>query len=97
MFKGILPSKRETSEFTMVTPLLDSNGKENFPGVGAPLSATQKGTKLALAAANKARTQDKKKRGDVKQGNESGGKDIEGPGMNQAFDRLLVCAVPDNT
>jgi hypothetical protein len=97
MFKGILPSKRETSEFTMMTPLLDSNGKENFSGVGAPPSAAQKGTKSALVAASKARTQEKKKRGDAKQGNETRGKDVEGPGMDQAFDRLLVCALPDNT
>jgi hypothetical protein len=40
MFRGILPSKRiSSSEFTMITPLGDANGKENHPASGPPLLA----------------------------------------------------------
>jgi hypothetical protein len=93
MFKGILPSKRvSSSDFTMVTPLLDINGKENLPGVSAPFSAAQKSTKSVLVA-NKTQIQipEKKKRGEVKKGTDFKHQDVEGSGMNQAFDRLLVC------
>lgn len=88
MFKGILPSKRATSsDFTMVTPLLDTNGKENLSDVAAP----QKNTRSALAA-NKVQmqVQEKKKREEVKKGKYNKDHDLEGPGTNQAFDRLLV-------
>lgn len=88
MFKGILPSKRvASSDFTMVTPLLETNGKENLPGVVVS-SAAQKSTRSALAV-NKVQMQvlGKKKRADVKNVNNL---DLEGAGMNQAFDRLLV-------
>lgn len=75
----------------MVTPLLDTNGKENFPGAGAPLLPMQKNMKSALGP-NKAQlqVQEKKKRGDINSGIERQSLDLEGPGMNQAFDRLLV-------
>jgi hypothetical protein len=90
MFKGILPSKRvSTSDFAMITPLLDLNGKENLPGAGVP--PTQRNTRSALGP-NKAQlhVQEKKKYGDFNNGKECQSLDLEGPGMNQAFDRLLV-------
>jgi hypothetical protein len=92
MFKGILASKRvASSDFTMVTPLLDTNGKENLPGVGAPFFVAQKSTRSALTA-NKAQmqVQEKKKRAEVKKEKDGKDQDFEGLGMNQQFDKLLV-------
>ncbi|KAG6910845.1 hypothetical protein DXG01_007160 [Tephrocybe rancida] len=84
MFKGILPSKRiSSSEFTMVTPMGDFNGKENLPTV-APSS---KNSKLAAKVQNQGT--EKKKRGDTKKGKDVQEQPSEGPAMNQAFDKLL--------
>jgi hypothetical protein len=82
MFKGILPKRIASSDFTMVTALADSPAtapnKENQPGA----------SKARAAPTSKGNPQSKKK-GDTK------GKDqkimpTEGDGMELAFDKLLV-------
>ncbi|KAG6853991.1 hypothetical protein C0991_011855 [Blastosporella zonata] len=84
MFKGILPSKRiSSSDFTMVTPMGDFNGKENLP-TAAPSS---KSSKLPTKGQNQAT--EKKKRGETKKTKDNQEPCSEGPSMNQAFDRLL--------
>jgi len=87
MFKGILPSKRASPDFTMVTPLGDSavNGKENHPD---PTQIPLPTTKPVKPTANKTKTFTMRKPPQTK------GKDseqaLDGAGMEQAFDRLLV-------
>lgn len=93
MFKGILPSKRiSSSDFTMITNLgdLNVNGKENV----AAIPPASKSARPALSK-TKAPTQlyEKKRKADGKKGKitrDQIGAEQEGPGMNQAFDRLLV-------
>lgn len=90
MFKGILPSKRiSSSEFTMITPLGDSNvnGKENQAGSidTQPLPGPTKNVRPL--AKGFPQSFDKRKR--------SAGKAADlgvavGMNQNEAFDKLLV-------
>ena len=97
MFKSILPVKRiPSSDFTMVTPLTDSqampNGKENHPGSAivtpTPLPTQSKGVRQALAAPKGLpQPNERKKRSETKKTREE---PTELVGTNQAFDKLLV-------
>lgn len=89
MFKGILPSKRiVSSDFTMVTNFGDpgANGKENQPGTLPPPGAL-KGTKPALSMSKGFAQSYEKKRTETQDKD----RPTEVLGMNQAFDKLLVC------
>lgn len=97
MFKSILPVKRiPSSDFTMVTPLTDSqtmpNGKENHPGsamvASTALPTQSKGVRQTLVAPKGLpQPNEKKKRVEGKKAKEQS---IEPIGTNQAFDKLLV-------
>ena len=97
MFKSILPVKRiPSSDFTMVTPLTDSqampNGKENHPGSAivtpTPLPTQGRGIRQALAAPKGLpQPNERKKRSETKKTREE---PTELVGTNQAFDKLLV-------
>ena len=85
MFKSILPTKKiSDSDFTIVTPLGDSaaNGKENLPH---PLSAPHANGKASIKS-SKPMLSDKYKGKKIETR-------LEGEGMEQAFDRLLVSGV----
>ncbi|KAG5646973.1 hypothetical protein DXG03_001696 [Asterophora parasitica] len=84
MFKGILPSKRiSSSDFTIVTPMGDLNGKENLP---TAVPNTAKSSKATMKGHGQL---DKKKHKENKKGKEMQDVPSDGPAMNQAFDRLL--------
>lgn len=85
MFKGIIPSKRTASiDFQMVTPLGDSNGKENEPN--PPF--VQISVPTSTRGPNKHQKTEKSKN---KKGSPTVGTVPDQQGeMEQAFDKLLV-------
>ena len=88
MFKGILPSRRIPSgDFTIITNLVDNQGKENLPAV-SPTNLTQMPAAKMKAAKAFIPNGDRKKKPDTKKPNHI--PMPENTVSPQAFDKLLV-------
>lgn len=88
MFKGILPVKRiPSSDFSMITNLVEPSGKENMPNNIPP---TSKGIRQVSSKVN-TQVQERKRRGDAKKSNQTTVEQqaMAGLGMHKAFDKLL--------
>ncbi|KAJ7067210.1 armadillo-type protein [Mycena amicta] len=94
MFRGILPKRIASSDFTMVTPLGDAPAtapnKENQPGVGITPTATTT-SKLAKGAPKTSGIIQSRKRERANTIKEKGKEQEQGhpEGMEVAFDKLL--------
>jgi hypothetical protein len=92
MFKGILPSRRVPSgDFTIITNLVDSQGKENQPNLPSqPRMPATKGRSVSKGFL----TSERKKKTDTKRSKDTPVLDtLDTPISGEAFDKLLVSCV----